>query len=103
MRFIMKVSIPTDVGNEKIKDGSLPKILKAILDDLKPEAVYFTEEYGSRVMLAVVDMSDASQMARMAEPSFLAFEAGVEFHPAMTPDDLMKSAPDMEAAARKYG
>jgi hypothetical protein len=99
----MKVSIPTDIGNAKMKDGSLPKTLKAMLDDLKPDAVYFTEEYGSRTMLAVINMSDASQMVRMAEPSFLAFEASVEFHPAMTLDDLMKGAPDMEMAARKYG
>jgi hypothetical protein len=39
MRFIMKASIPTDVGNAKIKDGSLPKIIKTMLDDLKPDAV----------------------------------------------------------------
>ena len=44
----LKVSIPTDVGNAKIKDGSLPKILKAILDDLKPEAVYFTNSMAQR-------------------------------------------------------
>ena len=54
-------------------------------------------------MLLVVNMNDPSEMVRIAEPSFLAFEAGVEFHPVMTLDDLMKGTPDMERAAKKYG
>jgi hypothetical protein len=37
----MKVSIPVDVGNAKIKDGSLPKTIQSILAEQKPEAAYF--------------------------------------------------------------
>jgi hypothetical protein len=103
MRFLVKVSMPVVKGNDRIKDGSLPKAIKGILDDLKPEAVYFTEEYGDRAMLLVVNMNDPSEMVRIAEPSFLAFEASVEFHPVMALEDLMKAMPDMERAVKKYG
>ena len=44
MRFLLKVTMPVAKGNARIKDGSLPKVIKGILDDLKPKAVYFTEE-----------------------------------------------------------
>ena len=103
MRFLLKVTMPAAKANARIKDGSLPKVIKGILDDLKPEAVYFTEEYGDRTMLLIVNMNDASEMVRIAEPPFLAFEASVEFHPVMTLDDLMKATPDMERAAKRYG
>jgi hypothetical protein len=41
-------------------------------------------------------------MPRLAEPWFLAFNASVEFLPAMKPEDSMKAGPDLENAARKF-
>jgi hypothetical protein len=42
-------------------------------------------------------------MPVFAEPFFLAFNASVELHPAMTPADLEKAGPDLEKAAKTYG
>lgn len=39
----------------------------------------------------IVDMSEPSKVPFYAEPWFLAFNADVEFHVVMTPDDLRKS------------
>jgi hypothetical protein len=47
-------------------------------------------------------MKDASQIPAIAEPWFLAFNANVEIHPVMVPDDLMKARPAIEQAVRKY-
>jgi hypothetical protein len=103
MRFIMKVSIPTERGNAAIKDGSLPKTIQAILADLKPEAAYFTtNEAGERTAYIILDLAEPSKMVAAAEPFFLAFDAGVEYFPAMTPADLGKAAPDMAAAVKKF-
>jgi hypothetical protein len=48
MRCLLKVSIPVEIGNVTIGDGTLPKTIESILDELKPEAAYFAEENGKR-------------------------------------------------------
>lgn len=59
-----------------------------ILDETKPEAVYFTEYEGKRGAVLIVDVADPSSVPAIAEPWFLSFNASVEFHVAMTPEDL---------------
>ena len=103
MRFLLKISIPVEVGNARIKDGSLPQTIQSILEEQKPEAAYFAEDNGQRTAFIVVNLDDPSEIPAVAEPWFLAFNAGVEFHPAMTPEDLAKAGPSIEAAVEKYG
>jgi hypothetical protein len=103
MRFLLKVSIPMDRGNETIRDGSLPRYVQSILEEQKPEAAYFTEIDGLRSGFIVVNIQDPSQIPAIAEPWFLAFNARVEFHPAMTARDLMKAGPAIEQATKTYG
>src|SRR5574341_497597 len=102
MRFLVKAAMPTEGGNALIKKGKLGETIHAILDELKPEAVYFTAESGKRTIYFVIALPDASHLPRVAEPFFLAFNATVEFHPTMTPEDLMKAGPDIERAAKNY-
>jgi hypothetical protein len=47
-------------------------------------------------------MQDASQIPAIAEPWFLAFNASVEIHPVMIPDDLAKAGPSIENTVKKY-
>ncbi len=102
MRCIIKVNFPVERSNEAAKSGKLAKNLKSILDDLKPEAAYFTAERGQRGGIFVVDLKDASQIPMVAEPFFLALNATVEILPAMTIEDLMKAGPHIENAVKKY-
>ena len=53
MRCLLKVSIPTEIGNNRIVDGSLARTIESILNDLKPEAAYFAEEQGVRTGFAM--------------------------------------------------
>ena len=103
MRFMLKVSIPVEAGNKAICDGSLGTKIQSILEDTKPEAVYFTSDGGTRGGFVVVNMDDASQLPALAEPWFLAFNAAVECIPVMTPEDLHKGGPGIENAVKKYG
>ena len=48
MRFLVKVNIPVEAGNRAAKAGTLGTTIQAILADLKPEAVYFTDDHGQR-------------------------------------------------------
>ena len=91
MRFLLKVNIPVESGNAAAKAGKLGATINSILADLKPEAVYFTDNNGQRSGFIFLDMQDASQIPAIAEPWFLAFNASVEIHPVMIPDDLAKS------------
>jgi hypothetical protein len=102
MRFLVKVNIPVDTGNAAAKAGKLGETIQSILADLKPEAVYFTDDSGQRTAYIFVEMQDASQIPAIAEPWFLAFNAGIEFHPVMVPEDLAKAGPAIERAVKKY-
>ena len=102
MRFLIKVSIPVEAGNEAAKAGKLGATIQSILADLKPEAVYFTDDNGQRTGFLFIEMQDASQIPAIAEPWFLAFNASVEIHPVMVPDDLAKAGSSIEAAVKKY-
>src|SRR3954453_21681423 len=101
MRFLVKVSIPVEAGNAAAKAGKLGATIQSILADLKPEAVYFTDDNGQRTGFLFIEMQDASQIPAIAEPWFLAFNASVEIHPVMVPDDLAKAGRAIEAAVNK--
>src|SRR5215469_14274450 len=103
MRFLLKVNIPVESGNAAAKGGKLGTTIQSILADLKPEAVYFTDNDGQRACLIFLDLQDASQIPSIAEPWMLAFNASIEIHPVMMPDDLAKAAGAIEKAVKKYG
>lgn len=90
MRTLLRARMDTRAGNEAIRSGSMPKIIEALMDQLKPEAAYFTALDGGRTCLLVFDMEDSSQMPAIAEKLFVDMEAEVELHPVMNYDDLKK-------------
>jgi len=94
MRMLMNIKIPHQSFNAAVKDGSVGAKLSRILEAIKPEAAYFTEQDGQRGAVLIVDLPDASKIPVLAEPWFLTFQADVEFRIAMTPDDLKRSGID---------
>jgi hypothetical protein len=103
MRFLVKVNIPVEAGNGAAKAGKLGTTIQSIIADLKPEAVYFTDDNGQRAAFLFLEMQDASLIPAIAEPWFLAFNASIEIHPVMVPDDLAKAGGAIEQAVKKYG
>ena len=94
MRMLLQVSIPHEPFNAAVRDGTAGQKLSRIVDEIKPEAVYFTEQHGQRGAIMIVEMSDPSKIPTLAEPWFLTFNASVEFRVVMTPDDLQKAGLD---------
>jgi hypothetical protein len=94
MRMIMQVRIPHEEFNAAVREGRAEQKLKHILEETKPEALYFTEYNGQRGAIMIINLNDQSQVPMFAEPWFLEFNADVEFHVAMTPEDLGKSGLD---------
>lgn len=94
MRMLLNVRFPHNEFNAAVKDGSVDQKLRRILEEIRPEAVYFTEQNGQRGAVLVVDVDDPSKVPTLAEPWFLTFNADVEFKIAMTPEDLKRAGLD---------
>ena len=102
MKYILKVKIPNPYGNELLKNPQFGMKMKEVLEEVKAEAAYFTTIDGCRGGYVVVNMNDASEIPAIAEPFFLWLNADIEFVPVMTPQDLAKAGPSIEAAAKKW-
>lgn len=101
MRMLMITKNPIEPFNSSVRDGSAGKKLMKILEEIQPEAVYFTELDGKRAAVLVVDLDDPSQIPSLAEPFFLNFNASVEFHPVMAPEDLARAG--LDELGEKWG
>lgn len=101
MRIMMIVSMPVEGFNAAVKDGSTQAKMKKILDQVKPEAAYFTAINGKRTAVLIVDLADASKIPSLAEPWFLTFNASVDMYPVMVPQDL--AAAGLDGLGKAWG
>jgi hypothetical protein len=102
MRFLLKVNIPVESGNAAVRAGKLGSTIQSILADLKPEAVYFTDDDGQRTGMIFLELQDASQIPAVAEPWMLAFNASIQLHPVMGLEDLGRAESAFEEAVKRY-
>jgi hypothetical protein len=100
MRMMLTASIPHEPFNTLVREGKAGAIIGRILEELKPEAVYFMEQNGRRCGVLIINFSDTSKIPSFAEPFFLNFNADVRFRPVMLPDDLGKAG--LEDLGRKW-
>ena len=100
MRMLMQVKFPHDKFNAAVKDGTAGEKMKRILDDQKPEAVYFTEFDGQRTAILIVDIEDPSKVPSFAEPWFLIFNADVQFHVVMSAEELGRA--ELDGLGKKW-
>ena len=100
MRMLMHVKLPHEPFNTAVRNGTVGETMQRILADLKPEAVYFTEYDGKRSGVFVVDVTDPSTIPSLAEPWFLLFNADVQFHVVMNPEELGRAG--LDALGKKW-
>lgn len=94
MRMLLHARIPHEGFNAAVRDGSVGRKMKQILEETKAEAVYFTNYDGRRGAIMIINIKDPSEVPKFAEPWFLSFNADVQFHIAMTPEELGRAGLD---------
>jgi hypothetical protein len=90
MKVMLRAHLDTQISNEALKDGTLPKIVESMMERLKPEAAYFGPGEGGRTCTFVFDMQDSSMTPTIVEPLFEGLGARVEIQPVMNSEDLRK-------------
>jgi hypothetical protein len=101
MRMMMLVELPLEPFNTAVRNGTAAPTMMKILEEAKPEAAYFGERDGKRGGTLIVNLDSPSDVPRLAEPWFLAFNAEVKFRVVMSPEDLAKS--NLDALGKKWG
>ncbi len=100
MRMLLQAKMPHEPFNTAVRNGTAGKTLNRIIEETKPEAVYFTEFDGRRTAILIVEVADPSKVPALAEPWFLSFNADVAFHIVMSPEDLGRSG--IDAIGKKW-
>lgn len=92
MRMLLNIRIPHEPFNAFVRDGTIGEVMEKMLEEMKPEAAYFTEQNGGRGAILIINLDEPSQIPAFAEPWFLTFNADCEFRVVMGPEDLRKAA-----------
>ena len=100
MKMLLSVAIPHEPFNSLVRNGKAGEVIGHILETIRPEAAYFTEQDGTRGGVFVVDVKTPSDVPALAEPFFLNFQADCKFCILMSPEDLQKAG--LEAIGKKW-
>ncbi len=103
MKFLAKITLGSEEANTAIRDGSMMEKTQRILDESKPEAVYFATENGRRTEYLVLNIDDPQQMQAVVEPWWLLFNADISLLPIFTLQDLEAMGPALKDIAKKWG
>ena len=89
MKFLIRVSFPTLLGNEMVNDPTFLKKIEEYIRNTKSESAFFTLSDGERTAMFVMDISSPDQMYNACEP-LLMLGGKVHRDMIMTLDDIKK-------------
>ncbi|MFF8771095.1 hypothetical protein [Kitasatospora sp. NPDC015120] len=88
MRALLEIELDTQTANRAVADGAVAATFDRIMADLKPEAAYAFPRNGRRCQIIVVDVPDEAAVVRICEPFWLEFNAHIDLHICMDPEQL---------------
>lgn len=100
MKLLLTVEFPLEPFNSLVRNGKVGEIIGRILETIKPETAYFTEQDGKRGGIFVINVQTASEVPSFAEPFFLNFQADCRFRTLMSPQDVQKAG--LEELGKKW-
>ena len=98
--MLLTVEFPHEPFNSLVRSGKAGQVLGRILDAIKPEAAYLTEQDGMRGGIFVINLNSPSDVPAFSEPFFLNFHANCKFRIVMSPEDLKKAG--LEELGKKW-
>jgi hypothetical protein len=99
--MMLTARFPTESFNDLVRNGEAGPLMQSILAELKPEAVYFTDDCGERTAVLIIEMETASDLPKFVEPFFLKFNADCDLRVVMSPEDLAGAR--LEELGKKWG
>lgn len=99
MKFVVEVGFPTEPFNTYVRQGTAGQKLGEIMDTIKPEVVYLTDNGVGRGAMMVVDIESARQVPHVTEPLRLTFDASVHYRLALPPEEPMAAGLERYATA----
>jgi len=102
MRWMIKFSIPVNVGNELVTSGKIGKNFQSLIEDFKPEGAYFFPENGQRSGFMIVNGTDSSDLAKLTEAFWFGLHADISVTPVMNGEGLAKGLDGIEGIIKRY-
>lgn len=102
MRWMIRFSIPGKYGNELVSSGKIGQNFQSLMEEFKPEAAYFYPENGQRSGFMIVNMTDSSDLAKIAESFWFGLHADISVTPVMNGEDLAKGLSGIEGIVKRY-
>jgi hypothetical protein len=91
MKFLVRLHMPTEHGNKMLQDpNAFQKKMESVLNQIKPEAVYFAPIESEGGIYMIVNIPSADMIAGIAEPLWMTFNSKLDFTPLMELSDLQK-------------
>ncbi|MFZ2649283.1 MAG: panthothenate synthetase [Burkholderiaceae bacterium] len=100
MKMLLTVEFPLEPFNSLVRSGKAGEIIGRVLETIKPETAYFSEQDGKRGGIFIIDVKNPSEIPFFAEPFFLSFNASCRFRVLISPEDLQKAG--LEALGKKW-
>jgi hypothetical protein len=99
--MLLEAQFPHEPFNTLVRQGNAGAILGKIMEEIRPESVYFTEMHGHRCGIFVINVKEPSEIPRFGEPLFLNFNADCRFRLVLSPEDLQKAG--LDELGKKWG
>ena len=101
MKILLTVEFPLEPFNSLVRSGKVGEIIGRIMETIKPETAYFSEQDGKRGGVFIINVKNSSDVPFFAEPFFLNFNASCKFRVLMSPEDLQKAS--LDKLGKKWG
>ncbi len=103
MRFMVEFKIPTQYGNEIVRSGRIEKVVKKLLEEFKPDGMYFYPAEGLRAGCLFIQSDNPSICAAIGERMWFGLQAHIRVTPVMNFEDLGKGlAAEMPKIMESY-
>ncbi|NIM45494.1 MAG: hypothetical protein GTN80_07605 [Nitrososphaeria archaeon] len=93
MRFVIQFELPVEVGNAFEKDPKFLEILAQWLEQLKPEAAYFSSS--RRYVIVISEAESHEELSKLLVPIWHTFKVYPQVEPVITAEEAKAVFPKL--------